>query len=254
MQQVVIRNKWEYVLRKLFGQPSLVLIGGAWKTGKTDFALKISEDLRRIPFKETESDPDKKLIEEVASNIETFGTYPMISDLVSLRQWLYSNNKRKLFIFDEASEHLPGRRAMSSKNVGFIQLIPEISKAHARLIVIGHQLLKIDQTLLDETYCRGAFIKLDLKKAQLISHLFQAPIVFKDIPPTTIKFDPYAIAPFTEKPSGKLFFKDTDKQLLWDWVNGKSIKQLNIHPMQLNRLVRKYIRNSLENEFHLSHI
>jgi hypothetical protein len=231
----------------------MVLIGGIWKSGKTDFALKISEDLKHIPYKVTENDPDKKLIEQVASNIETFGTYPLISDLISLRQWLYDSPKRKLYILDEASEHLSSRRSMSSKNVGFVELIPEISKAHGRLIVIGHQLLRVDSTLRDETYCRGAFIKLTLKKAQLISPILNHTYQFNNILPTNVKFDPYAIAPFTEKPQGSIFFKDSDRQLLWNWVNGKSIKELGVHPMQLNRIVRKYIANSLENEPHLSH-
>lgn len=240
-------GSWSYILHKLFNYPSVVLIGGTWKSGKTDFALKISNDLKNLDYK------GKKLINEVASNIETFGHYPKISDLISIRQWLYGSNKRKLYIMDEASEHLPSRRAMSGKNVGFIQLIPEISKAHARMIVVGHQLLKIDSVLLDEVWCRGAFIKLELKKAQLISHLLPQPYVFRNIPATTIKFDPYAIAPFTEQPEGSILFKDADKQLLWDYANGKTYKELGLHPMKMSRLLRKYVKSTLENDFHLSH-
>jgi hypothetical protein len=237
-----IKNKWTYCLRKLFSYPSLVVIGGAWKTGKTDFSLKISEDLTKIG-----------LIHETASNIETFGHYPLISDLVSLKQWLYSNNKLKLYIFDEASEHLDSRRAMSSKNVGFINIIPQISKAHAKMIVVGHQLLRVDKTLLDDTYCRGVFLKTELKSAKLISHLLNHPYTFRNLSPTTVKFDPYAIAPFTEKPINAIYFKQEDKQLLWKWANGSNYKELGLKPMQLHRRLQKFIRETLENELNNPH-
>jgi len=245
-----IQNKWHYVLHTLFEKPSVVLIGGHWKTGKTDFALLIAETMLKLP---SWFDPEgKTLVTEAASNIDTFGTYPMITDLISLRQWLYGSSKRKLFIFDEANVHLPSRRAMSGKNVAIVQLLAEISKAHARMIVIGQNPMSFDKEFLSDTWCRGIFIKETLKKAQLISHLVNHPYVFENIPPTSIKFDPYAVAPFSERPEGKVFFKDTDKQVLWDWSHGKSINDLNIHAMQLNRLVRKYVRENLETDIHFS--
>jgi len=33
--------------------------------------------------------------------------------------------------------------------------------------------------------------------------------------------------------------------LLWDWIHGKSYKDLGLHPMALNKLVRKYISTML---------
>lgn len=248
MQQT--KNKWHYALHKLFDYPSVVLIGGKWKTGKTDFGLFIAETLLKMLFGQGAG----TMISEVATNIETDNKiFKHVYDLVTLRQWLYATNKRKLYILDEASEHLPSRRAMTKKTVSFIQLIPEISKAHARMIVIGHQLLTIDKTFLDEVWCRGVFIKKNLKTAQLFSGLIVKPMSFQNIPPTNIKFDPYAIAPFQEKPSGKVIFKDEDRQLLWDWSNGKTYKDLGVHPMKVNRMVRKYIQEMLEVELHGSH-
>jgi len=251
IQKSVIKNRWHYVLHKLFERPSLVLIGGKWKTGKTDFALFIAECLLKLP---SWSNPEHKtIVAEVASNIETFGRFPMISDMISLKQWLYGSNKRKLYILDEANIHLPSRRAMSGKSVEFVKLLAEISKAHARIIVIGQDVLSVDKMFLEEIWCRGVFVKESLKKAQLFSTELIRPYTFSNIPPTSIKFNPYAIAPFTEKPSGKVFFKDTDKQVLWDWSHGKSLKELGLHPMALNRLLRKYVRENLENDFHASH-
>jgi hypothetical protein len=251
IQKPIIKNRWHYALHLLFEKPSLVLVGGKWKTGKTDFALFIAECLLKLP---SWSNPEHTtIISEVASNIETFGRFPMISDMISLKQWLYESTKRKLYILDEANIHLPSRRAMSGKSVEFIKLLAEISKAHARLIVIAQDVLSVDKMFLEEVWCRGVFVKQSLKKAQLFSTELIRPYTFSNIPPTSIKFDPYAIAPFTETPSGKLYFKDEDKQLVWRWLNGESYKQLGVHNMKLNRIVKKILRFYMENELHVKH-
>lgn len=252
MQSVIHERRftWETILRMLFKVPGVVSIGGPGKSGKTNFALKISEDLQKIPGLERNrtTKQDAVLINEVATNIDTFGHYPQISDLVSIKQWLYSNNHRKLYIFDEATEYLSNKRVMSSQNVGFMRLLPQVTKAHARMIVIGHNLLIIDKTLLDEAWCKGVFIKSDLKNAQLFSSLYIKPFDFTNISPTTIKYDPYAVAPFSERPVGQIYFKDEDLQLLWSWANGSTYKELGIYPMQLHRKLKKYVLQTLENQ------
>lgn len=194
------------------------------------------------------------VVSEVATNINTSGKFLQIADLISLRHWLHSNNRTKLYIFDELHEHAYRRRAMSSKNVGIIQLFPQISKARARLLGIGQNLLKIDKDILDETWVHGIFIKKTRKKTQLISHLLPKKFVFNNIPKTSIPFDPYVIAPFTEKPTDQTIFKDEDLQTLWQWAeNKKTWKQLGFaHPQQFNRFVRKNTRKLLN--LKLSHI
>ena len=225
----------------------MVLIGGIWKTGKTDFALYIAETLLKLP---SYASGDRTVINQVASNIETYGSFPMISDMVSLRRWLYERHVKKLFILDEANVHLPSRRAMSGKNVEIVKLLGEVSKAHARMIVIAQELTKIDKEFLNPTWVRGVFIKRSLKKAQLISHLLERQYAFNNIPKTSIPFDPYAVAPFTEKPPGHIMFKDEDKQKLYEWAYLKqSYKELGFkHPMQFNRWQRKMVRMLLDIE------
>jgi hypothetical protein len=236
------------ILHRLFDHPSVTLIGGVWKSGKTDFSLFIAETLLKLPYL------DSFVISEVASNIDTKGTFPIVSDTISLKQWLYSSTKRKLMIFDELNEHLAARRAMTSKNTGFISLIPEISKAHARILLVGHQLLTVDKTFLDDIWCRGVFIKKSLKSAQVISQSLKRPTNINDIPKTTVRFDPYSIAPWSERPAGNVFFKnDKDKQTLYDWAHGQSCKDLGLYPMQLNRICRRYIRDSLDLDLVTTH-
>lgn len=227
----------------MFGIPSVVLVGGIWKTGKTDFALLIAEKCL-----------DLGLVKEVASNIDTKGHFPMITDLVTLRHWLYATNKRKLFILDEGNVHLMSRRAMSGKNVKVVSLLGEISKAHARMILIAQELLRVDKEFLNPTWVRGVFIKRNLKKAQLVSHLLPKPsYMIRDIPPTSIPFDPYAVAPFTEQPADQVMFKDEDMQKLWLWTEGSSWRDLEFnHPQQFNRWLKKQVKKLQTIE--LSHI
>lgn len=236
----------------LFEEPSVVLIGGTWKVGKTDFGLYISEWLKRIKSW-TPGPSNITIISEVATNIDTFGAYPQITDLISIKQWLYGSKRRKLYICDEASEHFKNRRSMSNKNVGFMDLIPQISKAHGRMIVIGHNLLKVDSELLEETWCRGVFLKETLKSAHLLSNRVPGDLTFENLSRTSIKFDPYDIAPLTERPQGIAYFKDADKELVWKWANGATYKTLGLAPMQLHRKLKKFVLSVLESDLNTKH-
>jgi len=193
------RLNWSQILYRLFNGPSIVIIGGTWKTGKTDFGLKITEDLIKLG-----------IVTEVAANIDTKGHYPQITDLISLKQWLYGTRNRKLYIFDEASEHLPNTRSMCGKSVGIKSLIPQVSKAHGRMIIIGHNIKKIDAEAYDTTWCRALIMKplkpYTYMPARIYSPLFAKPILLSKISPTKISFDPYTLAPFTERPESTVYF------------------------------------------------
>lgn len=39
---------------------------------------------------------------------------------------------------------------------------------------------------------------------------------------------------------------DEDLEIVWKWSNGASFKELEIHPMELNRLLRKYCKATLQ--------
>lgn len=251
MQEQIHRNyTGETIFRVLFRVPGVVLIEGEGKIGKTDCGLWLTEQLLVIPIRENEHLVSS--VDDIATNIDTKGRYTQISDSINLKQWMYSNNHRKCYVMDEANEYLTNLRVMSSLNVGFTRLLPQVTKAHCRMIIIGHDFQGIDKNILRHAWCKGMIRKTSLKTAEVISILLPRIYSLKNIPRTNVKFDPYAIAPFTEKPEGKTYFKDTDKQLLWDWSNGKTIKDLGILGMTLNRLVRKYVRGTLENEFNVS--
>lgn len=230
---------FDQILKRIFSIPTMVLILGDWKTGKTDFALLITERLLELG-----------LIKKAASNIETKDPrITFISSLERLKQWLHMDRLNKLYILDEAGVHIPRRTPMKEKNVQAIQLLPEISKAHAKLIVVTQDPDGIDSQFLNPVWCKAWFVKDSLKKARLISDQFETVIKLNDIPKTSITFDPDLIAPFTLSEPFKIpewVMKDDNYKLLWEYaVNNKSIDQLKVHPMKINRLVRQFIRQVL---------
>ena len=239
---------FESSLVKVFGFPSLINIGGPWKTGKTDFALLIGEILLKLNAEGRQS-PYGKLPSKIGSNIETEDErVEFVSSLEELRYWLHDDNRVKLFILDEANVHMVSRRAMSTKNVEMIRILPEVSKAHARMIVVGQELKTLDKELLNPTWCRAIFYKRQLKSATLISSLFDEERYFHNIPPTTIPFDPYRIAPFTERPLNRAIsvFKDDEMNKLWKWANGVPTRKLGMHNMEMNRMLRGFVKRMLE--------
>ena len=229
---------FDQILKRIFSIPTMVLIAGDWKTGKTDFALLIAERLLELG-----------IVKKCASNIETKDPrIEFVSSLERLKQWLYIDKARKLYILDEAGVHIPRRTPMKEKNVQAIQLLPEISKAHARLIVVAQDPDGIDSQFLNPVWLKALFVKDSLKNARLISDLFETVVKLNDIPKTTIPFDPYAIAPFALSEPFKVpewVMKDDNYKLLWEYaVNNKSIDQLKVHPMKMNRLVRHFITSN----------
>lgn len=239
-----IPRGFRLILNRIFGSVGVTLITqisltkGAWKLGKTDFALYLSQILLQLG-----------LVSEVASNIYTQGHYPQISDMISLKSWLHRNNRRKLYILDEMNKHLKRRRAMSSKNVEILDILPEISKARARLMGVGQDIFSVDKEFTKDIWVKGIFIKRNLKKAQLISRLLSRPKVFCNVPKTSVPFDPYEIAPFTLKPKSSIMFKDVELQRLYRWAKGASWREEFKHPNECGRFTRRVVLKLLEKTF-----
>lgn len=229
------RNKTlDRILKSCFSEPAICLIGsyssgskGVWKTGKTDFGLLLSEILL-----------DLGVIDEVASNVDTSGDYTYISDLQTLKYWLHQRKSTKLYILDEANIHLPSRRAMSNKSVDIITIFPEISKARARMLVIGQVIDSLDSELRTKGWVKATFLKVNLKTVYI--YYRNQRYVIGNLPKTTITFDPYLQAPFTLKPTDTIFIDDEDLATYNKWIEGATYKELGFkHPMEANRFFRK---------------
>ena len=235
------------VISTIFGTMGVVILTGrpSWKSGKTDFALLITECLLKWG-----------VVKKAASNIRTEDErVKFIDNLIDLKRWLFADKERKIFILDEATSHLARRRAMTRQNITALSIIPEISKARAVLLLVTHSLQAIDQAFLSKNWCRAVIFKLTskpLNKERTRFKVHQAIIVsdlipggeayFDEIPPTSIKFDPYEIAPFTLTPA-KRKFRSAELQALWNWaVEGQTWREQGLHQEQARRILRRFIR------------
>lgn len=238
------------IIQSIFSKTAIVLIGspetgetdlGVWKTGKTNFALKISEILKEMG-----------LIDVTATNIDTNGDIKKITDLRTLKYWLHSDKKTKLYILDEGNRHLPSRQAMTNKSVHIIEIFPEISKAHARLIVIGQRLTKLDSELRDTGWVRAKFLKIDLKT--VYTHFRGEEYYFHNFPETSITYDPDVLADFKLEPTEEVKLGDLDLTILDRWSKGATWRELGFkHPQEANREYTKEARKVLDLLFTYSH-
>jgi hypothetical protein len=199
-------HPWEYAIRTIYGQPaSVTVVDGEWKTGKTDLALHLYEEAKRLG-----------VILKCASNImcwedpqklkpSTEVVY--IDNFIDLNAWMFSGY-RKMFIYDEAIKSTPSRRAMSQMNTKWLEVIPELSKGRMHLVVITQELKYTESSFLHPTFVRGHWRKISLpqrhpqfrKMVKLYTELFPEIYTFKSLPPTKIVFDPYRSATFSLTP------------------------------------------------------
>lgn len=250
---------WETCLRAIYGEPSSVsVLIGEWKTGKTDLALHLIEECKRL-----------ELISQAGSNIMCFKdkgcTEPdpenvrYIDNFLELKSWMYTGF-RKMFIFDEALKSAPSRRAMSRLNTGWLEILPELSKGRCHLVVIVQTKDYAEKSFLDPAYVRAEWEKPTLRPSNpqyrkivdLRSRLIPWPYnhTFQDLPPTKIFFDPYRSAPWKEVPEGtQLGNLSIELQIAWDYGHGlstddivKKYKNDCRDRTQATRMIRKALK------------
>lgn len=177
-----------WILNKIYGSPaSITLVSGNWKTGKTDFALLLTEMVKQ-----------QGLISSFATNIETSNSpIEFVHDFSHFDLWLYSNRNRKMFLYDEIVESSPRRSAMSGLNVGWVRRIPQLSKGKCHLVAITQEVNLGDSIFVNPIFLRGHWRKLNKKNVVFFSRSFNKSIRFSNIPACQIGFDPYRIAHFS---------------------------------------------------------
>jgi hypothetical protein len=139
---------------------------------------------------------------------------------------------------------------MSNKSVGIISILPECSKARARVMGIAQDMSGVDSEFKKTVWVKAHFMKLitresRVKTVRVFSSLLNSQYKFSDLPKTSITFDPYLIAPFTLKPEGNEMFHDENIAKLADWANGTPMKELFKHSQECNRFVRREVKNLL---------
>lgn len=215
------------------------------------------------------------MVTKVASNVRTWDPsdpekkkpdprVEYVADVDNLRYWLHRDNTLKCYVFDEAIKHAYKRTPMARIQVSLIQVITEISKGHGRGIVIAQDPSMVDKDLLNPIWCRALFIKKGYyKRTELEMTTFPWSLIpggghreFSGIPPTSVKFDPYEEAEFSEggdspmmrNPEFRVFYrymvqKETMDHIAKDMCEHREqIEELglkNVDATSIRRIIRR---------------
>lgn len=232
------------MLRRLMRDPIVILMLGDWRTGKTDTSLLVGYLCKKW-----------RLIDRIGSNIFTWNN-PEVDYIDStglLKKWLHEDKQKKLFLFDEGLKHLYRRKAMSSLNVDIItEIMPEVSKGHGRMVFIS-QIEKLDSDAIHPAFCRAVWKKLS-KKVMICTSKHYPFRKFTGLPASPIKFDADRLAEFFNKKMSKDIKSDKSAlivqaaHLYSNNVPFQEIsKQLDQHPEQVKRLIRRGLKWFVEN-------
>ena len=235
----------EKIICELFkDQAPIVFVTGRHGTGKTDFSLLIAEILLK-----------NGIIKKFGSNIKVLDAkgydYTYITNLISLKEWLYPKHEHKLFILDEAGINVDRRNPLGKLNKQIRYLGFLIRKFRGKLIFISQRSKDIESTFADTDIWLATFRKLSKTEAILVSNVFPDPIHFYDIPKTSLDFDTYDIALFTAEPSlNDLEPKTFERKILYEWLESGSIHKVakahGLFAQQVKRIILNEVKAILQ--------
>ncbi|MCS7106204.1 MAG: hypothetical protein NZ942_02730 [Candidatus Aenigmarchaeota archaeon] len=238
----------EKVICNLFSyQAPIVFVTGRFGTGKTDFSLLIAEILLK-----------NGVIHKFGSNIKVIDpkgyNYTYITNLVSLKEWLYPKHEHKLFILDEAGINIDRRNPLGKLNKQIRYLGFLLRKFRGKLIFISQRSKDIESTFADTDIWLATFKKLSKTEAILVSNVFTDPYHFYNIPKTSLDFDTYDIAMFTSEPNySDLEAKTLERKILYDWLEhgnyGKIAKAYGLHIQQVKRIILNEVKDITQARF-----
>jgi len=227
---------------------AFIIILGRRGTGKTDLGLLIAEIL-----------VSKGILVDVATNTKIYDSFfpiKKITNLEDLKYWAKNTVGVKLFLFDEIGKSMTRRRPMSSLNVELIHQFNILRKYKLSIVATTINEKYVDNAVLGDDILDGYFFKPNFRNPKIAlyqDYLENLDFGIDDLPRTTVKFDSWDSAPFTEhSPNRTPQFKDKDREILWKWSHGHTIKALGVHAMKLNRITRKYVREVMERDSHVS--
>jgi len=240
-------RSWKSILRVFFDLPAcVILLIGDWKVGKTDFSLRLAEDLYTIgiikkAFGNIEASPSK----------ETKCPYTFLNDLESMKAFTFRDRIPKLGIYDESLTSTPSRKAMSKLSIELaFGLIPQLSKGKAKFLVLSQTEEYQDSVFYNTTFLKGVIEKISLTKAVFRStYLNDGEFYVKDIPKTTFGFDPYLTSVLKLKPEIKTDEWGDNRKMLLDFSHGKTYaklaKKYGGYPMTVKRTIQHEIEKIL---------
>jgi len=145
---------------------------------------------------------------------------------------------------------------MSKLNIELLDNLQILRKYKLSIIMVAPHEKYVDSAALGSDVLDGVFIKPYFKnpKVGIYEDLIESfTVTINQIPATNVRFDTWDVAPFkATKPINKPKFNNKALDTLWEWSHGATYKSLNLHPQEINRLARKFIRETLENQVHIS--
>lgn len=226
---------------------AFLIIFGRRGSGKTDLALLLAEILY-----------EKGIVKHIATNIDVTDSpfiIEKITNLDDLREWAETKHGKKLFLFDEIAKAMPRRKPMASLTVDLLNEFQILRKFKLSIVATTITEQQTDSGILDPSIIDGYFTKPNWKNPKIALYYDQLE-EFKEywynLPGTSLKFDTYSSAPFTKhgaKRHPKL--KTQELQHLWDLTHGMSAKDLGLQNMQVARLWRKFVKDTLETQYNV---
>lgn len=230
------------------GDSVCIIIFGRRGTGKTDHGLFIAQVLAAF---------NKILC--FASNIKVHESpfkIDLITNMFDLEFWAANQPGRKLFILDEAGKSLRRRTPMSGLNIALLDKLQILRKYKLSLIMIAPHEKYVDSASLGSDVLDAVIVKPEFKNPKIALYrdiLEDREEWFNNIPPTQLKFDTWDIAPFKLEPDRtKPRFTDEQLERLRLFGNGATHKDLGLHPMEMNRLLRKFAKVYTDSLLHTS--
>jgi len=163
----------------------IIFVSGRMGTGKTDFALLLTQLALAIHS-----------IDKIGSNIKVdHPAFTRIESASKLEQWVRSDRSSKLFILDEAGVHIDSRNPLGAINKKIRHLAFLLRKHRAKMIVISQRNIDVESTIRDLTIAN--FQKQSKKVCIVRSQLLDDNIALIDIPRTSLPFSTYDIAEFS---------------------------------------------------------
>lgn len=230
---------------------SCLAILGRRQTGKTDLSLRIAEVLSKY-----------EVIQHFCSNIKIYSSPFIIEHIINLEDlesWCKNRTGKKLFIFDEAGKSLRRRTPMSKLNIRLLDNLQILRKYKLNIIIIAPDSKYLDRSALGSDVLDAVILKQNFsnpKKALFQDLQRDNQVSLNNIQRTSIQFDTWDIAPFVEKSfnSKTPMFPEKDKQMLWEWANGKRASDIGLDRTQIRRINKKFLLEALSKERDLGHI
>lgn len=258
-------SKYSQVLKAIYDSPAgVTIVKGHWKTGKTDFALKLYEQLKQLG-----------LIYEAAGNVQLFEDHECtklsnkdmqyIDNFAFLKAWMFRDLHRKFFVYDEAMKNAPSKKAMTQLNSEWQRIIPELSKGKVHLIAITQEESMTEKIFGHPTFCIARWEKIDLpkhhpqyrKKVRVSSKGLRQKYEFGNLEATSLNFNPYRSAEWSmEPPNIANESLSLELQIAKAYADGLSTVQIcEKFPQAGDRKeVTRYLRKGLVALFRMWHV